>query len=185
MSHLADLLDVYRSKIYTTKMKEDLLQVRDECLGPKELRTRAAPVKIGSVYQGGTHFERNDRANPVKPNTRCYTIGNTYEGPTKIMAPCKDGKLAGDRDTELLQLRHQLLQVGYCQNCPVFSNLFLTQASSALAMASMEAGPPHVIEHLRINAGLINTPALGVENNVAHSTAQLNIAPAQLPGSCN
>lgn len=51
-------------------------------------------------------------------------------------------------------------------------------------MASMEAGPPHVIEHLRINAELINTPALGVENNVAHTTAQLNIAPAQHPDSC-
>lgn len=92
-------------------MKDNLINVRDKCLGPKELRTQAAPRKIGSKYQGGTTFERNDRANPVKPNTRCYTIGNTFEGPTKIMAPCKDGKLAGDGDTESLQLRSDLLKV--------------------------------------------------------------------------
>lgn len=48
----------------------------------------------------------------------------------------------------------------------------------------MTAGPPHVIDHIGINAELINTPALGVDNNVAHTTAQLNIAPAQHPDSC-
>jgi hypothetical protein len=103
-------LTFVNSKIYSKEMKEDLTSVRDKCLGPKELRTRAAPTKIGSAYQGGTHLERNDRANPGKPNTRCYTIGNTFEGPTKIMAPCKDGKLTGDGDTEALQLRSQLLK---------------------------------------------------------------------------
>jgi hypothetical protein len=92
-------------------MKDDLVRVRDRCLGPKELRTRAAPTKIGQAYHGGTHFERSDRANPVKAGTRCYTIGNTFEGPTKIMAPCKDGKMGGDGDMEALQLRSQLLKV--------------------------------------------------------------------------
>lgn len=107
-------------------MKEDLIQVRDKCLGPKELRTRAAPTKKGPAYQGGTHFERNDRANPVKPNTRCYTIGNTFEGPTKIMAPCKDGKLARDgdgdseSDTDALQLRSQLLKARYLSKSQKF-----------------------------------------------------------------
>ena len=96
-------------------MKDDLISVRDQCLGPKELRTREAPTKIGSAYQGGTHFERNDRANPVKPNTRCYTIGNTFEGPTKIMAPGKHGKAAREGqegDKEALQMRSKLLKVG-------------------------------------------------------------------------
>jgi hypothetical protein len=53
-----------------------------------------------------------------------------------------------------------------------------------MAMASMEAGPPHIIENIRVNAELINTPPLGVANNIAHPTAQLNIAPAQSPDSC-
>lgn len=60
----------------------------------------------------------------------------------------------------------------------------LTQASSALAMASMEAGLPQVIKNICVNAELIGNPPLGVENNVAHPTSQLNIAPAQSPDSC-
>ena len=91
-------------------MMDDLIHVRDDCLGPKALRTRAGPTKIGTAYQGGTHFERSDRANPVKPGTRCYTLGNSFEGPTKIMGPCKDGKMGGDGDMEALQLRSELLK---------------------------------------------------------------------------
>lgn len=53
-----------------------------------------------------------------------------------------------------------------------------------MAMASMEVGPPHVIENICVNAELINMPPLGVENNITHPTAQLNIAPAQSPDSC-
>ena len=92
-------------------MKHDIISIRDKCLGPKELRTRARPTKLGSKYSGGTHFERCDGADPVKPNMRCYTIGNTFEGPTKIMAPCKDGKLAENGDREALQLRSELVKV--------------------------------------------------------------------------
>jgi hypothetical protein len=107
-------------------MKDDMICVRDKCLGPKDLRTRAAPTRIGTKYQGGTHFERNDRANPVKPNTRCYTIGNSFEGPTKIMAPCKDGKLVDDGGTEPLQLRSDLLKVFF------FFFFFLAQTGTGI-----------------------------------------------------
>lgn len=51
------------------EMRDDLIRVRDKSLGPKELWTRVAPTKIGPKYQGGTHFERNDQANPVKTGT--------------------------------------------------------------------------------------------------------------------
>jgi len=83
-------------------MKEDLVQTWDECLGPKELPTCEAPTKTGLTYTGGTHFERNGQAKPVKENTRCYTIGNSYKGPTKIMAPCTGGKVTGDKDAEAI-----------------------------------------------------------------------------------
>jgi len=88
--------------IYTETMKEDLVQTWDECLGPKELPTCEAPTKTGLTYTGGTHFERNGQAKPVKENTRCYTIGNSYKGPTKIMAPCMGGKVTGDKYAEAI-----------------------------------------------------------------------------------
>ena len=52
-----------------------------------------------------------------------------------------------------------------------------------MAMKAMEAGLPEVLEHIQLNANLINTPSLGHEANVAYTVTQLNIAPAQATGS--
>lgn len=53
------------------------------------------------------------------------------------------------------------------------------KASSAIAMAALRQGPSHILEKISINAELINAPSLGVDDNVAYTAAQLNIAPAQ------
>jgi len=50
-------------------------------------------------------------------------------------------------------------------------------------MKALREGPSEILEHIRINAELINAPALGDEDNVAYTAAQLNIAPAQRHGS--
>ncbi len=53
------------------------------------------------------------------------------------------------------------------------------KAGSAMAMKSLEAGPSEILEHISINADLINVPTMGTDLNIAYTTAQLNIAPAQ------
>lgn len=99
-------------------MMEDLNAARDKCLGPDQLITRSKAVKSGGVYQGGVAFERNSRACPVKPNTRCYTVGNSYEGPTKIMAPNKNTKVKdSDSVDESLEMRTDLLMVSSTTPC--------------------------------------------------------------------
>jgi hypothetical protein len=50
-------------------------------------------------------------------------------------------------------------------------------------MKSMRQGPPEILANICINAQLINTPALGDEDNVAYTSTQLNIAPAEEDGS--
>jgi hypothetical protein len=50
-------------------------------------------------------------------------------------------------------------------------------------MKSMHQGPPEIFQHISINAELINTPAVGDEENVAYTSTQLNIAPAEEDGS--
>jgi hypothetical protein len=50
-------------------------------------------------------------------------------------------------------------------------------------MKSIREGPPEILNNIRINAALINTPALGDEDNVAYTSTQLNIAPADKEGS--
>ena len=50
-------------------------------------------------------------------------------------------------------------------------------------MKSMRKGPPEILSNIQTNAQLINTPAVGDEDNVAYSATQLNIAPAEMHGS--
>lgn len=50
-------------------------------------------------------------------------------------------------------------------------------------MKSLRQGPAEILSHICINADLINTPALGDDQNVAYTATQLNIAPAQVRGS--
>ena len=104
--------------MYTREEKEALLSARDCCLGKKEDRTRQSPTKMpDGTFIGGTAFERNKRANPVKPDTRCYSIGNSFETPTKIMAPCADNKITGDMDADVLRMRTGLLKVRLSFSC--------------------------------------------------------------------
>jgi len=117
----------------------------------------------------------------VKPETRCYGVGNSFEAPTKIMAPCADNKLTGQRDAEAVAMRQRLLKV----RVSLINEHFYkwTQASTPVAMKALREGPPEVLANICINANLINMPALGDEANVAYMATQLNIAPAQQHGT--
>jgi len=66
------------------------------------------PQKTRDGYTGGIAFERNDLAQPVKKDTRCYTLGNSAEGPTLIMAPNKGAKVVATDDDEPMEMRSSL-----------------------------------------------------------------------------
>jgi hypothetical protein len=103
------------SNTYTDAEAESLILARDLCLGKKEERTRDGATKTwDGRYIGGTAFERNKRANPVKPNIRCFSIGSSFESPTRIMAPCADNKIAGEEDAVAIKMRQTLLKVSGC-----------------------------------------------------------------------
>lgn len=100
------------SRILTREDKSSVIDARDLCLGNKEDRTPDRAVKLDKeTWSGGVAFERNRRAKPVKPNTRCYSLGNSFETQTKIMAPCANNKITGARDEEAVKMRQQLLKV--------------------------------------------------------------------------
>ena len=48
-----------------------------------------------------------------------------------------------------------------------------------MAMKSLEAGPSEILEHISINADLINIPTMGTDLNIVYTGAQLNIVPTQ------
>lgn len=85
---------MYRHDL-TDEEKASADQARDDALGPRELRSASKPVPSGTEWIGGTAFERSVRAVPVKKDLRVFTVGASYENPTRIMAPCAYGKLDG------------------------------------------------------------------------------------------
>ncbi|KAF9470182.1 hypothetical protein BDN70DRAFT_939954 [Pholiota conissans] len=51
------------------------------------------------------------------------------------------------------------------------------EAGSIAAMTNMAYAPPEIVEHLKINAELVNMPEIGIAGNVAFHSNQLNISP--------
>ena len=110
--YLLGVIDFSNRRTFTDGMKDRMSTARDLCLGPRDQRSRCAPTKTApGKYVGGTAIERNGRAIPVHIDTRCYTVGNSYENQTKIMAPCAADKVRGDQDKEALGMRNVLLKV--------------------------------------------------------------------------
>ena len=85
-------------------------------MGNKADRTLSRPKKITSsngetIYVGGLLFERSDWAEPVKPETRCYTIASSYQQPKGLTAPAKPCKLGGSDLNSHQILRKEFTQV--------------------------------------------------------------------------
>jgi hypothetical protein len=95
------------------------------------------------------------------------------------MAPCADNKLTENEDADVVRMRQRLLKVRMVSLMMSIQILKYCQASASLAMKSLRRGPPEILSHILINAELLNTPALGDEDNVAYTAAQLNISPAE------
>ena len=55
----------------------------------------------------------------------------------------------------------------------------LLQTGAQFAMTSIREGPEEVLEHISVNAALINAPAMGSNDNIAYTAAQLNLSPAE------
>jgi len=97
-----------RSQLCSADLKEAIIECLDQYIGPAEEVSRSMPQKTRDGYTSGIAFERNDLAKPVKKGTRCYTIGNSAEGPTLIMVPNKGAKITGADDDVSLEMRKSL-----------------------------------------------------------------------------
>lgn len=100
----AMVTDEGRLKSISPTFFEELLQVRDEMLGPMHLRSEEAPTRQsdGSL-KGGVLFERSEtRAVPVHSNTRCYQYqGLSTEVPKSLSSVNVNSKTPIDEDRAL------------------------------------------------------------------------------------
>ena len=105
------IISTYRSDL-TDDEKAGADRARDDALGPRELRSSSKPVQSGTTWTGGTAFERSVHAAPVKKGLRVFTVGASYETPTRIMAPCAHGKLDGTDEN------HTSIRMSLCNVSP-------------------------------------------------------------------
>ncbi|KAJ7934024.1 hypothetical protein B0H13DRAFT_2306049 [Mycena leptocephala] len=147
--------------------KANLLAATKAAMGPSELITLNPPVRDATgEWIGGLAIERGDgRCNPVKPDTRCYTIANSYQSQKGTWAPAQASKVNGSFDENNLMRRN------------------LNIATAPFPMAAMKQIPNDVRQTIDDYTSMLNIPALGLPGNTAHNTLQLNIAPAVPYGS--
>ncbi|KAF8953459.1 hypothetical protein BDZ97DRAFT_1767424 [Flammula alnicola] len=146
--------------LFSDALRTDTVAACDAILGPRELRSCAEPSYTGDgVRIGGTAWERT---NPTKVRGgRCYAFGMSFQSQKSLCSPCADGKVK-DNDEATLKMRAELVRV-----------------TTAMAMRAIRTGPEEIMEHLDINAELLNIPSVGVNGNSAFAAAQLNLAPTR------
>ncbi|KDR65409.1 hypothetical protein GALMADRAFT_148722 [Galerina marginata CBS 339.88] len=146
--------------IFSLKLREDAINARGVALGPRALRTRSEPTDAGGGnLVGGTAWERT---NPTKVRGgRCYAFGMSFQTQRTVSSPCADGKVKSNSKANL-DMRSGLIGV-----------------ASAMAMRAIRTGPMEIMEHIDINANILNVPSIGSNGNTAFAAAQLNLAPTR------
>jgi hypothetical protein len=163
-----------------------MTKARDKALKPRSKRSLQKPLKLttsNNIYTGGIQFEWSDQAQPVKPDTRCYTIGPSAQTQPNLVAPVQSGKIYGELDEDLMMRRH-LCEVSV--HGLIYMDIlvdYLRQAGASCAMTSLRHGPLDAYRALQLQSDMINCPHISTDNNFAFPTMQLNSSPAKQEGS--
>lgn len=83
-------------------------ELKDRVLGPTELRTHCAPTYENDQFSGGTHYERTERAVPVKPGVRCYTNANSVQTCLGLVSPTAGLKMTGPQLDEHQEIQRDI-----------------------------------------------------------------------------
>ncbi|KAG6818368.1 hypothetical protein H0H93_005528 [Arthromyces matolae] len=85
----------YESVLPDDPLVLEIMSLNQQILGPPHLCTPDAPHKVRKEFIGGTHFECSG-AEPVMPNTRCYTLGPTHQHSRNLTSPTSARKVESD-----------------------------------------------------------------------------------------
>ncbi|KAJ7697017.1 hypothetical protein B0H17DRAFT_1197749 [Mycena rosella] len=155
------------ARLVSQEARTQLQEAADAAMGPSESITLEAPVRDAEGnWSGGLAIERGDgRCKPVKEDTRCYTLANSYQSQKGIWSPAQTSKVNGSFDDNNLMRRN------------------LNIAVAPFPKAAMQQMPESTRKDIEDHTSMLNIPALGLPGNTAHNTLQLNVAPAQPYGS--
>ncbi|KAG6848987.1 hypothetical protein H0H93_012214 [Arthromyces matolae] len=159
--HLEVFVCNYKSVLPNDPLVPQIMALNQDILGPAHLRTPNAPQKVGQEFLGGTKFERSG-VEPVKPGTRCYTLGPTHQHPRNLTSPTSAGKVESDGTiSDDVKLRQKIIK---------------TVAGAATKVMN-KVMPTKLQDQFQHHAEIMNAPRLGNIDNVYFSAMQMNIAP--------
>lgn len=109
---LTTIADHFPRSILGDGPVQKLNDVAEDTLGPREDRTPSKANRLRSGESiGGTKYERDHRAKPVLPDTRCFTNAYSHQLPPNILSPAPCLKIGdGGLDPGLL-LRQKINHV--------------------------------------------------------------------------
>jgi hypothetical protein len=161
--------------------KANLRLATDQAMGNKEDITLEPPfLKPDGTWTGGLAIERG--CQPVKQNTRCYTIANSFQSQRGTWAPTQGSKVNGAFDEDNL-LRRNLNIVRYHSLLPASILSSFPEAVAPFPMTAMKQIPAETRNIIEEYTSMLNIPPLGLSGNTAHNTLQMNVAPALPYGS--
>ncbi|KAF8584395.1 hypothetical protein K439DRAFT_1616695 [Ramaria rubella] len=144
--------------------KDEVTQLQDDVLGPKNERQHGSPRKTakGKIV-GGFHFEQSfHRSRPVRDDgSRCYQYqGLSTEKPRAVSSMNANSKLPDDKDS---QLQNRMLKT-----------------YAAIGVAAMKLAPESVQHAAQLKADLVNSPLITQDDNFYHRESQINMSQAQM-----
>ncbi|KAL0070376.1 hypothetical protein AAF712_002567 [Marasmius tenuissimus] len=155
--------DVIRASVLSDEeiepWRSSLIEVRDEILGPRELRLPGKPQKSNGEWVGGIAFERNNYLLGID-GSRCYSVGLTHQRTPNAVHPAAENRVSkGDEPGR--ELRGKLVRI-----------------ISSVGLHALRTRCPEVLETINNYTDALNLPRLGNPENGAYPGFQVNPANA-------
>lgn len=162
-------------------------ELKDRVLGPTAMRTNSAPTYEQGQFVGGTHYERTERAIPVKPGVRCYTNANSAQTCRGLVSPTAGLKMTGPELDEQQELRRDINTVSirrlyhyYIQRTDVLRQTFAT----IIHEVYLKVAPTHISALQEKYGSTLNTHCVGAKTQHIFSNVQVNISTSELFDAC-
>ncbi|KAF8220256.1 hypothetical protein L208DRAFT_1334920, partial [Tricholoma matsutake] len=133
-------------------------------VGDEAFAKLGRPVKENGVWIGGTTWERCNGLSGVK-GSRCYTLGPSHQCSRRLVSPTASAKVADHTLDEHQELHCDIVKLAWWE----FENMHQSDLSNVLNCLQR---PP------------TNMPQIGISDNCAYPTMQLNLASAIQRDGC-
>ncbi|KAF8237552.1 hypothetical protein L208DRAFT_1246992 [Tricholoma matsutake] len=140
---------------------KEMIHVQCLIVGNEAFTKLGRPVKANGVWIGGTTWEHCNGLSGVK-GSQCYTLGPSHQCSRQLVLPTASAKVADHTLDEHQELHHDIVKI-----------------TGKVGMVGIQKhAPVKFVQHLELLAEATNMPRIGVLNNCAYPTIQLNLASA-------